>query len=65
MTKLITAIQLFLFSCTAFAVEAAADPSTQFGGKWAGAIFMLLVLGALVGVFVRVMFYSKDDKPKE
>lgn len=64
MTKLITAIQLFLFSCTAFAVEAAVDPATQFGGKWAGAIFMLVMLIALIGGFIWLMFF-KSDKPKE
>lgn len=64
MTKLITAIQLFLFSCAAFAVDAA--PQAQFGGRWAGAIFMLLVLALVVGVFIWVMFYSnKGDTPKK
>lgn len=63
--KLIAAIQLFLFSCTAFAVEAAADPAAQWGGKWAGAFFMLAMMIAVFGGFIWVMFYKKDDQPKK
>lgn len=63
MTKLIAAIQLFLFSCAASAVDAA--PQTQFGGKWAGAIFILLVMIAVLGTFIWVMFFKKEGKKIE
>ncbi len=64
--KLITAIQLFLFSCSAFAAAgAASDPATQWGGKWAGAIFMLVLMVLVFGAFIWAMFYKKAEEAKK